>query len=85
MTQPLLPENLDGLDEAEKIQAKELYRSRLGHYHYVKNTEEYNKHRYAASTEPFGMLRRRLFYHASDMWEGETLALKVALIEATEN
>ena len=31
------------------------------------------------------MLRRRLFYHASDMWEGETLALKVALIEATEN
>ena len=27
----------------------------------------------------------RLFCHASDPWEGETLALKVALIEATQN
>ena len=85
MTQPLLPENLGGLDEAEKIQAKELYRSRLDHYHYVRNTEEYDKHHCAALTEPFGMLRRRLFYHAGDMWEGETLALKGALIKATEN
>ena len=31
------------------------------------------------------MLRRRLFRYASDPWEGETLALKVALIEATKN
>jgi hypothetical protein len=30
------------------------------------------------------MFLRRLFYHASDPWEGETIALKVALIEATE-
>jgi hypothetical protein len=32
-----------------------------------------------------GMLRRRLFCCASDPWEGETLALKVAPINATEN
>ena len=35
--------------------------------------------------DPIGMLRRRLFRYASDPWEGETLALKVALIEATKN
>ena len=29
-------------------------------------------------------LRGRLFYHASSPWEGETLELKVALIQATE-
>jgi hypothetical protein len=29
-------------------------------------------------------IRSRLFEHASDRWEGETLALKVALIDATE-
>jgi len=85
MTRPSLPENLDDLDETEQIQAKKLYRRRFDHYHYVKNTEEYNKDHYAALTDPFGMLRRRLFYHASDPWEGETLALKVALIQATEN
>jgi len=31
------------------------------------------------------MLRRRLFCYASDPWEGETLPLKVALIQATKN
>ena len=36
-------------------------------------------------TDAVGVLRRRLFYHASDPWEGMTLALEVALIEATEN
>jgi hypothetical protein len=84
MTRPLLPENLDDLDEAQQSREKELYRRRLVHYHYVKNTKEYNQTHYAALTDPVGVLRRRLFYRASDMWEGETLALK-ALIEAAEN
>jgi len=30
------------------------------------------------------VLRGRLFHHASNPWEGETLELKVALIQATE-
>ncbi|KAJ7485197.1 protein kinase subdomain-containing protein PKL/CAK/Fmp29 [Mycena galericulata] len=85
MARPSLPENLDALDETEQSRAKELYLRRLVHYHYVKNTEECNELHYAALTDPVGMLRRRLFHHASDPWEGETLALKVALIEATEN
>ncbi|KZT03136.1 uncharacterized protein LAESUDRAFT_762129 [Laetiporus sulphureus 93-53] len=85
MTRPSLPENLDDLDETQQSREKELYRRRLVHYHYVKNTEEYNELHYVALTEAMGMLRRRLFCYASDPWEGETLALKVALIEATEN
>ncbi|KAF8337850.1 protein kinase subdomain-containing protein PKL CAK Fmp29 [Amanita rubescens] len=76
MTRPSLPENLE--DE-------ELYRQRLVHYYYVKCTEEYNELHYAALTIPMGVLCRRLFCYASDPWEGETLALKVALIEATVN
>ncbi|KAJ7775916.1 protein kinase subdomain-containing protein PKL/CAK/Fmp29, partial [Mycena maculata] len=85
MTRPSLPENLDDLDETEQSRAKELYLRRLVHYYYVKSTEECNELHYAALTDPVGMLRRRLFYHAGDPWEGETLALKVALIAATEN
>ncbi|KAF8637446.1 hypothetical protein AX17_002811 [Amanita inopinata Kibby_2008] len=84
MTLHLLPENLDELDETEQSRAKELYHRHLVHYHYVKHTEECNELHYAALTDPVGMLRRRLFYYASDRWEGETLSLKVALIEATE-
>jgi len=85
MTRPSLPENLDNLDKPEKSRAKEIYRRRLVHYHYVKNTEECNELHYAALPDPVGVLRRQLFCHASDPWECETLTLKVALIEATEN
>ncbi|KAF8591989.1 protein kinase subdomain-containing protein PKL CAK Fmp29 [Ramaria rubella] len=85
MTRPSLPEKLDDLDKTQQSGEMELYRRRLVHYHYVKNTEEYNELHYAALTDPMGVLRRRLFCHASDPWEGETFALKVALIQATKN
>ena len=85
MKRPSLPEKLDNLDETQQSREMELYRRRLVHYHYVKNTEKYNERHYAALTDPMGMLRRRLFRHAGDPWEGKTLALKVALIQATKN
>lgn len=85
MTRPSLPENFDDLDKTKQSQEMELYCRRLIQYHYVKNTEEYNKLHYAALTDPEGVLRRRLFCYASDPWEGETLELKVALIQATKN
>ncbi|KAI5114954.1 hypothetical protein M0805_002672, partial [Coniferiporia weirii] len=72
-TRPSLPEKL------------ELNRRRLVHYYYVENTKEHNELHYAALTDSMGALRRRLFCHASDPWEGEALALKVALIQATKN
>ncbi|KAM5540228.1 hypothetical protein V8D89_006047 [Ganoderma adspersum] len=82
MTRPALPANFDALDEAAQKRAKALYRRRL---HYVRNTEDCNALHCAALTDPVGVLRRRLFCHAGDPWEGETLALKAALIQATEN
>ncbi|KAG6915972.1 hypothetical protein DXG01_009061 [Tephrocybe rancida] len=78
---------LDDSSETQQSREKELYRRRLVHHHYIKNTEEYNEFHHAVSSYPKSGLRRRrrLFCHARDLWEGETLALKVALIEATEN
>ncbi|KAL5501072.1 hypothetical protein ACEPAH_9459 [Sanghuangporus vaninii] len=73
------------LDEIQQSVEMELYRRRLVYYRYVKNVEEYSKLHYAALTDPMGVLRRRLFCYASDPWEGKTLALKVALIQATKN
>jgi hypothetical protein len=84
MTPPSLPENFGELKETERTAAEEVYRGRLVHYHYVTNTEEYNKPHYDALTDPMCVLRSRLFHHASNPWEGETLELKVALIRATE-
>ena len=84
MTLPSLPENFDELDETERTEAEEVYLRRLVHYHYVTNTEECNELHHAALTDPMCVLRGHLFHHASNPWEGETLELKVALIQATE-
>ena len=84
MERPSLPEELDSLDETHRSGVIELYRRRLIHYHYVKNTEKYNEPHYAALTDPMSMDRSRLFCHASAPWEGDTLELKVALIQATK-
>ncbi len=84
-TQPSLPENLVNLTESQQSRERERYRRRLVHHLYVQNSKEYNKLHYMALTDPLNMLRLRLFSSASDTWEGETLALKVALIDVTEN
>ena len=84
MTPPSLPENFDELEETERTAAEEVYRRRLVYYHYVTNTEEYNKPHYDALTDPMCVLRSGLFHYASNPWEGKTLELKVALIRATE-
>ena len=66
------------------MEATGVYHLRLGHYHYITSTAEYNKPHYDAMTDHMCVLRRRLFDYASYPWEGETLELKLALIQATE-
>ena len=84
MTPPSPPDDLDELEGTERTRTEEVYRDHLIYYHYVTSTEECNKLHYAAYTDPMYRLRDRLFLHASCPWEGETLELKLALIEATE-
>ncbi|KAI0087490.1 kinase-like domain-containing protein [Irpex rosettiformis] len=81
---PSLPTNMNELDEDEKSQEMGLYHRRLVHFHYVKNTEKYNKLHYDAFSDPLSMFICRLFTQAGYPWEGETHELKVSLIEATE-
>ena len=80
---PSLPANMDKLDQSEQSRATGLYHRRLVHFHYVKNTEEYNKLHHDALSDPVSMFICRIFDQAGAPWEGETHALKAALIEAT--
>ena len=73
------------MDKTQQNGEVDLYHRHLVHYHYVKNTKEYNELHYTALTDSMSMLCRRLFCHASDLWEGKTHVLKVALIQATKN
>ncbi|KAF5375832.1 hypothetical protein D9615_008232 [Tricholomella constricta] len=84
LTSPSVPTNMDELDQFEQSHAMELYHRRLVHFHYVKNTEKYNKLHHDALSDPLSMFIGRLFNQAGAPWEGETHALKTSLIEATE-
>ncbi|KAJ7768380.1 protein kinase subdomain-containing protein PKL/CAK/Fmp29 [Mycena metata] len=76
--------SMNELDESERNHAMERYHSRFVHFHYVKNTAEYNKLHYEAMSDPVSVFVYRLFAQAGTPWEGETHALKTTLIEATE-
>ncbi|KAF8992665.1 hypothetical protein BDQ17DRAFT_1369173 [Cyathus striatus] len=81
---PSLPANANELDQSEQSYAMGLYHRRLVHFHYVKNTEEYNLLHHDALRDPVSMFIRRLYDKAGAPWEGETHALKASLIETTE-
>ena len=81
---PSLPANTDELVQSEQRRAMGLHHRRLVHFHYVKNTEKYNKLHHDALSDPVSMFIFRLFDQAGAPWEGETHALRTTLIEATD-
>lgn len=82
---PTLPGDFDELEDMEKFQQAELLRRRQLHYFYVKMTADINPTHYDALTYEFSTLRRRLFHHASDPWEGDNTTLKADLVTLFKN
>ncbi|KAH6888898.1 kinase-like domain-containing protein [Coprinopsis sp. MPI-PUGE-AT-0042] len=82
MIPPARPENLNEHSGDWRDHEEYVFRRRLVHYHYVKNSRECNGVHYAAFMDPLYAIRGRLFEQAGAPWEGETLELKIALIEA---
>ncbi len=82
---PAVPNGLD--DESEELgqfTEEEFCRSLFLPRRYIVNTEKYNTPLYVALNDDAQELRSRLYNYASYPWEGETLELKLVLIEATE-
>ncbi|KAF9541149.1 hypothetical protein CPC08DRAFT_650684 [Agrocybe pediades] len=81
---PTLPPIVDKMEKSELVEAVQLYRARLIHYHYAKGTEEFNKVHHDALSDLASLFIRRLWYHAGVPWEGETHDLKALLVDVTE-
>ncbi|KAJ5379285.1 hypothetical protein N7509_012404 [Penicillium cosmopolitanum] len=58
----------------------EIFRRRRLHREYLRQTAKLNPEHYAALSEKYNKLRRRLWHHAGDPWEGDTITLKSDLI-----
>ncbi|KAJ5585265.1 uncharacterized protein N7459_005065 [Penicillium hispanicum] len=82
---PNLPSNFDDLQEAEQFEQAEVFRRRQLNYLYVKSTADMNPMHYDALTYDFSTLRRRLYHHASDPWEGDNVTLKADLVTLSRN
>ncbi|KAJ7097742.1 kinase-like domain-containing protein [Mycena belliarum] len=80
MVKPELPDDFDKLPEEVQGRERELLRCRLVHFHYNLSTWAYNRIHHQGLVNPLNPFRRRIFIHASAMWEGETIELLSALI-----
>jgi hypothetical protein len=78
---PTLPDNFDNLGEEERYHEAELFRKRQLHYLYFARTADLNKTHYEALAYPLSILRRRLFHHARDPWEGDNITLRADLVK----
>lgn len=82
---PELPSDFDKLNETQQFEQLEVLRRRQLHYYYVILTEKLNPLHYHALELEFSILRRKVFRHASDPWEGDNATLQADLIRVTEN
>ncbi|KAF8884261.1 kinase-like domain-containing protein [Gymnopilus junonius] len=81
MIKPELPDDFDKLPEEDQDRERVLLRRRLFHYHYNLSTATHNRIHHKGLVYPLNPFRRRIFIHATAMWEGETIELLYALID----
>lgn len=81
---PELPGNFDDLSDKEQFEQVVLLRKRQLHYFYIERTERLNPIHSEALTYNRSILRRKIYRHASDPWEGENVTLKADLVDFTQ-
>ncbi|KAF2498771.1 kinase subdomain-containing protein [Lophium mytilinum] len=77
---PKLPGNLEDMDEEDRAAEMEQYRRRHLHFFYLGFTSKYNKPHWDALQQGTGVLKRKLFSHAGNPWEGNNVFLKADFV-----
>ncbi|KAM5441941.1 hypothetical protein MferCBS31731_003204 [Microsporum ferrugineum] len=79
-----LPENFHTLSEAEQGSVKETMRKQISHFYYAALTMNQLPDHFDALRNYNSMLRAKLFTLAGAPWEGDSLSMKHAMIEACQ-
>ncbi|OQE73376.1 hypothetical protein PENNAL_c0088G08743 [Penicillium nalgiovense] len=80
-----LPENFDQLSQEEQAIVQETMRKRVVHFYYAALTMARIPDHFDAFRNENSMLRAKLSHYAGAPWEGDTVSLKYALIQAYQN
>ena len=83
LEEPRLPSDFDEQNDTEQLKQVLLLRKRQLHYTYVKETLRLNPAHGEVLNDTSSILRRKLFRHASEPWEGDSISLKADLVELT--
>ena len=83
LQEPRLPSDFDMQNEMEQLKQVLLLRKRQLHYTYVTETLRLTPAHGELLTDRLSILRRKLFRHASEPWEGDNISLKADLVELT--
>lgn len=83
LEEPQLPSDFDEQNETEQLRQVLLLRKRHLHYTYVKETLRLCPAHGEVLTDSLSILRRKLFRHASEPWEGDNVSLIADLVELT--
>jgi hypothetical protein len=73
------------MDESERSQALEVHRKRHVHFFYLGFTQKFNERHWSALSDEADILRRRIFDHASEPWEGLNTPLQYDLVQIAEH
>jgi hypothetical protein len=84
-TPPRLPTDIDSLDEFDRARVREQFRRRHVHFYYLGFTQKFNQQHWRALEEETDILRRRIFDHAGEPWEGLNTALQYDLIQVSRS
>ncbi|KAI9040990.1 aminoglycoside phosphotransferase family protein [Aspergillus affinis] len=79
-----LPENLDQLSHEERASVQETMRRRIVHFYYAALTMKAMPDHFDAIRSESCMLRAKLFQHAQAPWEGDSISLKYAMLQALQ-
>lgn len=82
---PKLPEDLDEMDEDDRLAELDQYRRRHLHFFYLGLTQRFNDLHWRAIEQRTTLLKRKVFTHAGDPWEGNNVPLKADLIRVTQH
>ncbi|KAF2850103.1 hypothetical protein T440DRAFT_555370 [Plenodomus tracheiphilus IPT5] len=83
-TPPQPPAQLDSLDESDRFQAQDEFRRRHIHFFYLGFTQRLNQRHWQALEEETDILKRRLFDHAGEPWEGLNTPLQYDLVQVSQ-
>ncbi|OJK01753.1 hypothetical protein ASPACDRAFT_51502 [Aspergillus aculeatus ATCC 16872] len=80
-----LPDYFDQLNHEEQAAVREIMRRRIVHFYYVALTMNSLPDHFDAIRTENCMLRAKNFHHAQAPWEGDSVSLKYAMMQALRN